>query len=1176
MRKNKPARRTELQATIDTVIARLRSAQNPVSALSAVRRTLQPGQFAPVISALQSNAYLRRQLFNAPTPDSARQIKRHKVLSPIDEALEIRWAAAYLRLFGDELDAFITYSNQFQREYLTGKLINAEQTLSTIESKVGSSLWSIKRRIALLQATRGLESQKRYVAEIRRESLKEGIAAFIAYLTSIKHEESSTARGLEAFCEHYLTVSSIPSDLKAYLRYHVLSGSSGRTRDIASVLLHENAGTVVDYYQAFLFVTRLVASSGTSHLRQAALSAVRSLRVKVSDPRLAVLELELGGEPISSVLQASSADAPVELLLAGDYDGAVKSGLRALAKSPEDPDLLCVTARAMASMDDVDSYLVKESGGLPRLSESIGAHESVASQVLAQLACVLRDGSESDATEPLKKTASGAMGEPWADAVLGAIAAEASPNPLVMQELDHRYSVSAIPTLSPLRVVALSEHSVRRAYLESLEATLTSSANRIARAWSTASSDSAIIEGDDSLAPNERSLVSANLAYSIGDWLSALDHSQVLATTKTNYFRRHGLRIQCASLLRLGRLSDAALISSKALARDWALYHVLPIRELADGLSKGVDAELSSSLAPTIIFDIFNTFLGNEYDSHLEFAFEDFLMANNLERPSEVRSKASTLDEKELVFFLNFVCVVRVMDRMVNVFTSSRDVLEERVAICRLLLELDSEYAELYQSEILALLGSLLVRRRLREVEDSKIYVDRDGVAKAAESRIRESFRRFQALARIDLPSLRVANVTISLGSPDIQLGLSIPQVESESLLISMIETIRDEYVSNSSYGLDGFLSTRIRHGTLVNQLRSGLEEVHLITPRDSTTKLYIRDEYWTEHLGDVDALAENAVAERLARFSEEFDNLVSVIRTEWIQVKKLEPDKGWFNFIIGETFLDRIHSVVTADSTPGDLIAQTLLTLDELLDTNMARIRQALTLLCSQEIEAMLSSLQQDLMTMPVAFDRSELANAIAAARTKVQLSFDRVVSWFQQSAAQAYEAFTLRDAIKVAEASLPLVGKSMDLEVQDEDCADILFKGRLLPHIVDVFFILFENVLSKDGLGAKRRVTVTVNRDDDFIHADVRNSVRVGTRTKEIERRLQQIRDGLADGRYLGLSTTEGGSGLSKVGKIVAHDASQPPMLRFGFEDDSTFAVNVGFSIGLLEGTAHDPGAT
>ncbi|MEC2076306.1 hypothetical protein [Metabacillus fastidiosus] len=75
-------------------------------------------------------------------------------------------------------------------------------------------------------------------------------------------------------------------------------------------------------------------------------------------------------------------------------------------------------------------------------------------------------------------------------------------------------------------------------------------------------------------------------------------------------------------------------------------------------------------------------------------------------------------------------------------FNRYEDVEEERIKICRLLTEIDSDNQEIYNDEIKEITRTMQIREYTAAFERSKIYVDIDGIKKQSSKKIEENFNR--------------------------------------------------------------------------------------------------------------------------------------------------------------------------------------------------------------------------------------------------------------------------------------------------------------------------------------------------------------------------------------------------------------------------------------------------
>src|SRR5690606_31091869 len=118
----------------------------------------------------------------------------------------------------------------------------------------------------------------------------------------------------------------------------------------------------------------------------------------------------------------------------------------------------------------------------------------------------------------------------------------------------------------------------------------------------------------------------------------------------------------------------------------------------------------------------------------------------------------------------------------------------------------------------------------------------------------------------------------------------------------SLVNELIDGFLFNKKNGLDGELSTRIRHGELENQIRSVFDKFHLISKRNDDG-LYSNLPYWDNLLSlYLDENSSNKIQNILKEFSKKIDSIIQFLVTENIQVKSENyPAKkhAFFNYYL-------------------------------------------------------------------------------------------------------------------------------------------------------------------------------------------------------------------------------------------------------------------------------------
>ena len=476
-----------------------------------------------------------------------------------------------------------------------------------------------------------------------------------------------------------------------------------------------------------------------------------------------------------------------------------------------------------------------------------------------------------------------------------------------------------------------------------------------------------------------------------------------IKNTSYKNYKYQAIKLQVYCLMKLLRFDECLTLLASSYLEENSLAEILPVKDVIYAIDKDTRKLLSNRISVPIVFDIYSKHYNSDKDTIKSFTYEDFLFANNIKRPSELETLIHNFDKRKIIYFLRHLCTEAIMYDS-TIFDGSRDVLEERLKVCRLLVEIDPESIEIYRSEIKTLLKKLIVQEKITEIEQSKIYVDVDGIKKKLEKTMKESFDRYISFLRNNVSfktESRIIEAVKLRKQEDIDYlaTVSLPQNEMNDIFELMIIEMRDEFISSNVHGLDGYLSLRIRHGTLEGQLRKPLEDAKLVTERESSKGIYRANIYWADHLGLVDPPLRARMISRLSDFAQEFDELVQTIKNEWIQISKNKGDKGFFNFVLLKVHIAYYSAFVTSETTFEEFINYVFGQFFIILDDNLTEIRRVIDETAKLKVNNLLISLQNDLEEYFQFFDISAMSNRIVAARTEMLNVFNRIKEWFRLS---------------------------------------------------------------------------------------------------------------------------------------------------------------------------------
>src|SRR5690606_31050708 len=115
----------------------------------------------------------------------------------------------------------------------------------------------------------------------------------------------------------------------------------------------------------------------------------------------------------------------------------------------------------------------------------------------------------------------------------------------------------------------------------------------------------------------------------------------------------------------------------------------------------------------------------------------------------------------------------------------------------------------------------------------SKISMDEEPIRDWARKNLRGKFDRFRALTEAGMETVSDKYLLdmldrLASGAPDTK-PYEIPDNEVSALFAEILDQLCRESSLNSRHGINSYLSSRIRHGTISGQLRRPSQEQHLL-----------------------------------------------------------------------------------------------------------------------------------------------------------------------------------------------------------------------------------------------------------------------------------------------------------------------------------------------------------
>jgi len=1093
MTRTRPKRRDPLTREKN----RVRGASDKVRALAQARRladlsVLDPLAkwsfgWLPTLGILGRLTPRRFSELNATAPFGSAGIER-----------DLTWATAAILRQPALLIQYVQLKERLDQALLVAPLSDCQAILAEIDALLGPSLQTLSLKIALTHIGAGLEVQKEFISDLRDEKATE-LVLFYAYWWSVRAEDGTTPDHFKAVINRLLDRWEASPDARAHIRYH-LYGKLPPAGEEGALPPAPTAGRAVVPYELFIALATAVASEKRSSVPTFK-AALQTVAGSIPDKRLAKI-LMIAGD----VTQVGSTEAVDITRREASLRGADPTSDHPAA-TPEEFYTAARGATVHEPPNEVASRLRLALRGLTTAGDE-GARAAAGA---AKLGLML---------------AHSGLGR-WTVALAATFAPRARPYD---PTYDGPRFVSAPDGLIESFSALTSE--VAAAYVARLQALYPSSAVPTA---------AGILKTGDmanlpvALAPPEATalaLTQAAITREPGTVLAAAERVSEQGAT------RESIYLRVAALLELMQV-EAALEGAVGILVDQPLYGTwLPLEDIVRHVYADEVNQLPANIHTPILFHFCAEHVSADLGSYVSYTAEDYVMAHGYDRPSQIDWPNSPTPLPLVIHFLAAVCTPSTL-RLLTAFESERELEEERIAICQLLTRLAQDRREEFEDEARGIVTSRLVKEAIKQLQASKLSIDTDAVRVWAQRHLGEDFQRYQSLQASGLAAVNDAYreaVMAALETGTISKSLyEVPRNEASDLFIRVVTRLIDECAFDPEHGLDCYLSLRIRHGTLSGLLRSAPEKERVVTRRVSETGDYRENAFWREGVGaNVDADTWEIVEDRLAKFSRDFDALITEITGQYIQIKRDEKPLGLFDIKPTYLLIYSLASDINSDATFDDLVDKTIDIFWVLVELSLRGIRTFFDGELRDRFSRLFLDLELDIRSEPAL---APLADAVIRARSDFMLSLDQVRDWFELPTATSALAFSLDELIEVSLEAIKSFHRDFSPQVSISTLPETRFQGAL-NLFSDIFFVIFENIYTHSG-STTPEIIIQCEEGERSLKVRVENSMAATRCGEDNLTRVQQSYERIKSGAYLDAVSREGGTGLPKLAKLIGFKA-------------------------------------
>jgi hypothetical protein len=602
------------------------------------------------------------------------------------------------------------------------------------------------------------------------------------------------------------------------------------------------------------------------------------------------------------------------------------------------------------------------------------------------------------------------------------------------------------------------------------------------------------------------------------------------------------------------------------------------------------DYNIYKNISIPIFFEIYYQSQTYIYDR-----IADFLIANDIEKPSDVIEISENFTLQSLIHFLERVCTKdNIQD---SPYLNSINALEsERIKILNYLKVLNLENLETYNGEILQITKEASLRKGLLQIHESRIYIDKKNVIKYLSTEVPEMYDRYLGLNDIEysiisslkmnekikkdilvdtfyfiepIPEKELINYSKNKNPKNDNNAVIVPLFRY-TYFIDIFNTIKLAFIFNEDYGFRSFLSMRIRHGTFSNVLRSVFDKHDLISSMKPNKDEYKEIDIWNEKL-KVELKTKRLVQELLKDFSRSIDASIEHALS-WINIKKDSDDNymHMLDFNYSDDEMTRLYRNRLGKIMDYELfLDETFNILYERLDNCLHLLRRKISNELATTFLNKLEELQVNINKIVAKGDKIiSIEQEIISCKTDIQSIITQVTKWFKISENQYIDEFPLE---MIFQNSLDYINSIHTDSIENSNVTmdiqcDLKFKGKYFEYFGDMLINIFDNIVTKNrDIEKQMRIDIKVVQNSNNLEIVIKNSLSQTVNKKELKISVDNILFRVKEYKINKLNSSfEEGSGFLKICKCISVDLERkdfdvaPRIIKDSFEVSISFELN------------------
>jgi hypothetical protein len=542
---------------------------------------------------------------------------------------------------------------------------------------------------------------------------------------------------------------------------------------------------------------------------------------------------------------------------------------------------------------------------------------------------------------------------------------------------------------------------------------------------------------------------------------------------------------------------------------------------------------------------------------NLRYASQDFLQEMGVIFPSELKFTSDNQYNRLLIFFLRNVCNTEVLLTSRG-FNKIKDVEIERRKILANLLSFDEENADDYRQEILMITTKHKIEDEIKRIDRSRIFVDLNMLISWANTALLDSYNRYKLTFAKEVKNLHDIVIKQTHLDSENPIVIYTDTRESVAIISDIIVQVKDNYLNNAEYGLDSYLSMRIRHGSFSGHLRSPLQNSQMIASIDDENN-YSFSSSWLDLISNYDRVVR--VKQELISFSIEFDKKIDYFINSLLRIKSDQKPNGFFHIDFSREELNKIRDIALDYEGINSLIIDLAIRFKGKINENLKFARNYIETKLRPEIMFAMNRMRENISYILTDYESAGFISLYSTAQHEVQNVFSRIVEWFDfNSEYERNSDFTFNEYVELCIESARYSHVDFNPVFNISISGEPFSSEEIIYRINDIIFTLTHNVYKHSGL-KNTEVKIDLNFtfiDKSKINLIYKSPISYMVDNSSIRNKSNEIMQKIRSGQTLPQTKTEGNTGLIKVATIARLTGGD--IVNFGVDEtNSSYIVNL-----------------